>query len=391
MDHRQPDQAHVLFLFSDTGAGHRSAAEAIIEALELEFPNRVTTEMVDIFKEYAPPPLDMAPEMYPPMSRHTDMWRFGYDLLNGRRRTRALTDFLWPYYRRASRRLIEEHPCDLIVSVHPLANGPILRAFGPNRPPFITVVTDLVSTHAFWYHRMVDLVLVPTEEARLRGIEDGVDPERIRVVGLPVAQRFCQPLGSRSELRSKLGWPEDLPVVLLVGGGEGMGPLDKTAYAIDTAGLKAALVVVTGRNRKMKSEMEAHCWSMPAYIYGFVREMPEFMRAADILVTKAGPGTISESFIAGLPIVLYSRVPGQEEGNVTYVVNEGAGVWAPQPEQVVAALRDWLRHPSHRERAAAACKRLARPNSAFDIARILGETLNLPKTNPESSSPELGL
>ena len=84
---------------------------------------------------------------------------------------------------------------------------------------------------------------------------------------------------------------------------------------------------------------------IPTKIYGFVREMPEFMRAADILVTKAGPGTISEAFIAGLPMILYSRMPGQEDGNVTYVVEKGAGVWAPEADLVVDTLRSWLEQP----------------------------------------------
>jgi len=375
-----PDKARVLFLFSDTGGGHRSAAEAIIEALELEYPDCIIPEMVDIFKQYAPPPLDLAPEMYPPMAKVPDVWQLGYRLSNGPNRTRVITDVLWPYYRRASHRLVKEHPCDLIVSVHPLANGPILRALGPKHPPFITVVTDMVSTHSFWYNSAVDLILVPTDVARQRGVEFGVDPDQIKVVGLPVADRFCHPLRDRCALRNKLDWPEDdLQVILLVGGGEGMGPLEKTACAIDAAGFKAALVVVAGRNHKLKESLEAHAWNMPVRIYGFVREMPDFMRAADILVTKAGPGTISESFIAGLPIILYSRMPGQEDGNVTYVVDEGAGVWAPQPDQVVSALRYWLRHPAQLAKVASACKRLARPDAARTIARIIGEKVGIPR------------
>ncbi len=372
---KQPDRARILFLFSDTGGGHRSAAEAIIEALESAYPGCFAPEMVDIFKQYAPPPLDLAPEFYPPMARVPDVWELGYRLSNGPNRVRVITDVLWPYYRRASHRLVKEHPSDLIVSVHPLATIPVLRALGPKRPPFITVVTDMVSTHSFWYNAGVDLVLVPTEVARQRGIESGISPERIRVVGLPVAQRFCQPAGDRRVLRNKLGWPEDLPIILLVSGGEGMGPVEKTAYAIDAAGFKAALVVIAGRNHKLKESLEAHAWNMPTYVYGFVREMPDFMRAVDILVTKAGPGTISEAFIAGLPMVLYSRMPGQEDGNVTYVVDEGAGVWAPQPNQVVSALRYWLRHPNQLGRVAAACARLAYPDASRQIAHIIAERL----------------
>jgi 1,2-diacylglycerol 3-beta-galactosyltransferase len=103
--------------------------------------------------------------------------------------------------------------------------------------------------------------------------------------------------------------------------------------------------------------------------------MPDFMCAADVLVTKAGPGTISEALIAGLPMVLYSRLPGQEDGNISYIVSEGAGVWAPQPEQLVQALRSWLSNPGQHAQAVSACKRLARPQAARQIARILAANL----------------
>jgi 1,2-diacylglycerol 3-beta-galactosyltransferase len=207
--------------------------------------------------------------------------------------------------------------------------------------------------------------------ARNRGIEYGLSPKQIEVVGLPVANRFCQPPGDAQALRKALGWPVEKPVILLVSGGEGMGPVEKAAYAIDDAGLNATLIVVAGRNHKLKASLEAHKWKNTTRVYGFVREMPDFMRAADVLVTKAGPGTISEAFIAGLPMVLYSRMPGQEDGNVTYVVNEGAGVWAPKPDQVVAALQYWLKHPNARDRVAVACQKLARPDAARLIARAV--------------------
>jgi 1,2-diacylglycerol 3-beta-galactosyltransferase len=132
-------------------------------------------------------------------------------------------------------------------------------------------------------------------------------------------------------------------------------------------------VVVAGRNRKLKASLEEYTWSIPTQIYGFVREMPDFLRAADVLVTKAGPGSISEAFIAGVPIILYNRMPGQEDGNVTYVVDEGAGVWAPQPSQVVAALRYWMRHPAQLAKVTTACKRLAKPDAARQIARIIAD------------------
>ena len=185
-------------------------------------------------------------------------------------------------------------------------------------PPFASVVTDMVSTHAFWFDRRADLVIVPTEAARKRGLAVGLQSEQIHVVGMPVAERFAKPLGDKQHLRRQMGWPDNRPVVLMVGGGEGMGPLENMALAIDKSGLKVAVAIIAGRNRKLHEHLEAHNWRIPAFVYGFVKNMPDFMTAADVLVTKAGPGTISEAFIAGLPLILYSRMPGQEDGNVAF-------------------------------------------------------------------------
>lgn len=371
------DSRHILFLFSDTGGGHRSAAEAIIEALHLEYGKRVTTELLDFIKDYAPRPLNQMPAWYPYMVRVPDLWGVNYQLSDGWRRTRAVLNVAYPYTRWSLKRMTQQHPADLIVSVHPLATSQILRALGKPRPLFATVVTDLVTTHAFWYEPEVDLCIVPTEGARQRALKYRVPEAKIRVVGLPVADRFCQPAQDRQALRQELGWPENQPMVLLVGGGDGMGPLGKTAEAIAAARLPVGMAVVTGRNKKLKESLEARSWPLYAKIYGFVRNMPDMMQAANILVTKAGPGTICEALNAGLPMILYSRLPGQEDGNISYVVEEGAGVWAPDPEQIVAVLRTWLEQPEKLAQASANCQRIARPQAARQIACLLGKMVRL--------------
>lgn len=372
--HKKP---HILFLFSDTGGGHRSATEAIIEALHLEYPDSFTTEMVDFFKSYAPRPFNKFPDWYPEMVKAPQLWSAGFYATDGRARARVITATMWPVARRAARHLIRSHPADLIVTTHPFANTFALKALGKKRPPFITVVTDLVTTHALWFDRRADLILVPTETARLRAIRFRMPPEKIRVAGLPVADRYCAPLGDKRILREKLGWPADRPVVLLVGGGEGMGPLGAMARAVDESGLDVGLVIVTGRNQRLKTRLESQKWENPVFVYGFTREMPDFMRAADYIVTKAGPGSIAEALNAELPIILYSKVPGQEDGNVTFVEEEKAGVWAPTPQLVVRTLTRWISRPEERARVIENCRRLARPRAARLIARAIAEKLEL--------------
>jgi 1,2-diacylglycerol 3-beta-galactosyltransferase len=377
MNNNNIEQKNILFLYSDTGGGHRSAAEAIIEALEGLYGNLIHSEMVDIFRDYAPMPINRLPKIYPALVKLPRAWGMGFYLLDGKRRTRAISTSSWPVIRASYKKMVHEHPSDLIIAVHPIGVANTLRALGRNRPPFITVVTDLVTTHAFWYHKNTDLCIVPTEQARLRALRYGLRNEQIKVIGLPVAKEFSQPHADKFSLRNLLGWPQNAMVVLLIGGGEGMGPVEQVAYAISAAKLPVTLVVIAGRNTKLRAKLEKFHWSIPTYVYGFVNNMPDIMAASDILLTKAGPGTISEAIITGLPIILYSKLPGQEDGNVSYITSEGAGVWASQTDQIIETINRWIRQPELMKKVKQACTRIARPYASEQIARIIAKTLGL--------------
>jgi 1,2-diacylglycerol 3-beta-galactosyltransferase len=156
-----------------------------------------------------------------------------------------------------------------------------------------------------------------------------------------------------------------------------MGPLGKMALAISRAQLDCEVAVVCGRNEKLRRRLQATRFNVPMHVYGFAKNMPELLSAADVLVTKAGPGTINEAFIVGRPILIYSHLPGQEAGNVAQVVEEGAGYFTPTPEKLVEALRGWLGPTGERARlqAAANARKLARPHATAEILDVISEYL----------------
>jgi 1,2-diacylglycerol 3-beta-galactosyltransferase len=221
--------------------------------------------------------------------------------------------------------------------------------------------------------------------ARQNAIQYKMSPDKVRVVGQPVSRPCSAPVGDKALLRSRLGWPRTKKVILVVGGGEGMGPLAETARAVDESGLDVCLVIVAGRNSKLEDELKEQSWENPTFIYGFTHDMSDFMRAADVIVTKAGPGTIAEALNAELPIVLYAKLPGQEDGNVDFVVSEGVGVWAPEPLAVVRALTRWVCRPYERRKVMENCRRAARPEAARQIALILGKQVGLTGENSPKS------
>jgi 1,2-diacylglycerol 3-beta-galactosyltransferase len=329
--------------------------------------------MVDIMKSYGPPVVNRLPEWYPWMVSSRGLWKLMFRVTDGLPQVKLGMSLLYPYIRRDVKRIISENPCDLFVSVHPGATYALMRLMKGNRLAFVSVVTELTNVHAVWYHPPTDLCLVPTEAARQRALKYGWPAEKVQVVGLPVSSQFCQPAKDRAALRQELDWPQDRLVVLLMGGGEGMGPLEETACAIAEDCPEIALAMVAGRNQGLRAALEARSWPIPVRIYGFTNQVADFMQAADILVTKGGPGTVSEALNASLPMIIYTYLPGQEEGNVAYIVENGAGVYAPGAGQIVSTIRDWIDDPSRRKDAAAACKHLARPDAARRIAHILAD------------------
>jgi UDP-N-acetylglucosamine:LPS N-acetylglucosamine transferase len=240
---------------------------------------------------------------------------------------------------------------------------------------FVVVATDMVSGHATNYTSQADYCLVPTAYAQQEAIRLGVSAQRLCITGQPVWPDLRQRMATGPAMRAQLGFDDATPVVLLIGGGDGMGQLGPTARAIACSGLPLQLVVVCGRNHVVQQELDQLHGHVPMKTLGFVTHVPELMGAADILVTKAGAATVGEAFIAQLPILLYDAVPGQEEGNVAYVVKEGAGAWCPSPDAVVEQLRHLLEQPEAAVRMRQASGRLARPESALDIARVVTSLL----------------
>ncbi len=372
---------------SDTGGGHRSAAEAIADALEREFPGRYDMTIADAIARSAWYPFNHMPSWYLPVVTYGETWwGRGFHTTNHRpviRGAQPLLDVMMGY---KLRRLVRENAPDLVVSVHPLLTGMAQRAVSAVRPgvPFVVVVTDLFDPHGIWFEPKATLTLVATGGADTTARRYGVPTEKIRVVGQPVSLRFLSRGRSKAEQRTELGLEPEQTTVLLVGGGEGMGKLYEIARSIAGAKLPVQLVVIAGRNKGLRDKLQATEWEIPVVVQGFVTNMPGWMRASDVLITKAGPGTIMEGLACGLPILLSGYLPGQEEGNVIFVEQSGVGVLRETPEEIARTLDEWVT-PGNETLAkySARARELARPGAALDIAAILDDVVASRKLQTE--------
>lgn len=401
-------QRTILFLIADTGAGHRSAANAISNAIRLisqreqeewiarnqavvhadgatlERPRALTAEcefppptyrieIVDVFEEYSRFPLREAVKLYGPTIRYNPKL-FGevFHRSNREGTVMAMTSLATPLIFNGLLKLFTTIQPDVVVSIHPIINFVTIRALKQlGLPiPFLTVVTDLISVHFSWFAPGADAYIVPTEQAKQLYLKRKLDPKRVHMLGMPIDPKYTREVASKEELRQKFGLIPDVPVVLLVGGGDGAGGLHAAVRAISQARLPVQLLVVTGRNKKLYAQLQRTRARLhvPAHIFGFVNNMPELMHASDVIITKAGPGTICEALSCELPIILSGYIPGQEEGNIDYVVHNDVGVLALDSRTLTDELRRLIKpgSPELRRRLANA-RALSRPASSFDI------------------------
>jgi 1,2-diacylglycerol 3-beta-galactosyltransferase len=395
----------VLLLISDTGGGHRSAANAIGAALDevtsgphgelLRFEHRVE----DVASHCSFPLSKLGPAYSAALRFAPPIYGALYHATNGKRRFRSVIRFCEPLYRERLRDLFLNYRPDVIVSVHPLLNHAALRARSDAKlsdVPVITVVTDLGKVHEGWLVPEVDAVVVPAREVYQRARERGIPSERIYHLGHPVHPKFEDVSNSKQQCRTHLGLPAEKTVALLMAGGEGGGKLLPTTLALAKSKLPLHLVVVTGRNAALRAKLNELAPSLPTpmTILGYCDNVPELMRAADLLVTKAGPGTIAEASLAEVPVVVYDFIPGQEYGNLEYVRTNGIGVVALTTNDVVRSVRRIVanleRLQTMRDRQASVAPRGSSRRIAALIANIaLGELSDAPPLKPIAAAAAL--
>jgi 1,2-diacylglycerol 3-beta-galactosyltransferase len=265
--------------------------------------------------------------------------------------------------------------------LHPLLATPAVAALSknPTRPALVTVVTDLATAHRSWWHHAIDHVVTPTADLSQQGRRlAAIAPDRYKVLGIPVREQFrrgpADP-GARAALRASLGLDPDRFVVLVMAGAEGGNCMKAWTRAIIAGGADVDVIAVCGRNERLRANLErlAARGRGRLIVTGFVENMADWLRSADVLVTKAGPGIIAEATSCGLPMLLAGHLPGQEVGNTEIVARAGAGRPIRGRRQLRAQIEDMLSNSASLDRMRVAAVRLSRPAAAAEIADLVAD------------------
>jgi processive 1,2-diacylglycerol beta-glucosyltransferase len=372
----------VLFLSASVGVGHLSAANAVAGALHRIEP-AARTPVVDSYKYAALVVSRIVSDGYLQMVKTIpQMYRYIYDRAERAREVGPLRTWAHQFTASNLRPLILRERPDAVVCTHAFPCGAMAeykRSFADG-PPVVGIVTDF-AVHGFWIHDNIDGYVVATDAIRNALTARGVAAESISVSGIPVGRDFARSGESVDALRERLDLPRDRRVVLLMGGGLGIAPLERMMGALESIRVPLAAVVVTGRNKRTQHRVmtAAEGVSYPVRALSFVENVYDYMHAADALVTKPGGLSTAEALVAQIPMVLCKPLPGQEERNARILVEAGAAIRIRRLEELPKALEAVLTDVGKRERMIEAAQQFRRPNAAGAAAAMIARLVKLRK------------
>lgn len=372
-------ETSILILHATAGAGHTRAAQAVAAALLATGRSHRVVDTLDfttaLFRR-------MYVKSYIKLVQTApELWGYFYEKSDGvapadskRSRARLAFDKL---NARPFRELLAEAKPQIILCTHflPLELLSDLKRRGKLDVPVHAVITD-VSPHGFWVYPHIDHYHVATPSAARELARKGFPAGRISVTGIPVDPIFAQRTAAPAA-RARLGLPEK-PTALLLSGGFGIGPVQKMLSSFADSRSNLSLVVVAGKNAAMEQECRALAAKLPvpAKVFGFVTNMHELMDAADLIVTKPGGLTTTEILAKGKPMALVAPIPGQEQRNCEYLLEEGAAVRLYDVGDAAHHLEKWLGDAERMKRMATAARAIARPDAARHIAQALLSSVN---------------
>lgn len=365
----------VLFALSDTGSGHRSAATAISAALQELSGGSVECRLLDVLCVTNFPLLRNSPTIYDSFStRWLRLYNMLFRATDGQLQMGFLSKLVFWWSQLNLVRAILEAPPHIVVCTHPLVQRIVCYARASYRLSYrvATAVTDPVTIHSAWIYPDIDLYFLPTDEAAAIIHQRGVLPERTRQTGFPVHPKFIRYDRPPVEARRELGIDETSFTILLTSGGVGAGLMRSLVVALEQACPDIQILVVTGKNRALYAELTAQARNPLTHIYGFVNNMEVLMAAGDIVMTKAGPGTLMEALVMRRPVILTEAIGLQEEGNIDFVNNRKVGYFCPTTACILEAVKTLTNSHHHAEMVARLHDAVPR-DGALQIARLLLE------------------
>ena len=369
------EKKHVLILCADAGFGHRSASNAVAEAIRDKYDDQLEVVVINPLEEPTTPTFLCETQYdYDKWVRNVpELYALGFEASDRPIPTAILERSISVLLVDTMRELFKRYQPDVVLSAYPWYQAAMSLLFTSKkyRVPQFTVVTDLATVHRMWFHKKVDACLVPNRLVADLGMGLGMPSDKLIVTGIPVSPAIDKEARDKNAIRAELGWQPDLTTILAVGS-KRVERLVDSLNVINHYGGNIQVAVVCGKDENLYNELNRFEWHIPAKVYEYSDQMPTLMKASDLMLCKAGGLIVTESLAAGLPMLLTEIIAGQETGNADYVVDYGAGDIADSPILILERLSHLLMdNGSLLKKLAQNARALGLPQAAYSVADLL--------------------
>lgn len=368
----------ILIFYASYGGGHLSAAKSIKQYID-EYYDDVETEMIDCVK-YINKALDkVTTAAYREMAKKAPWaWEKVY--------YKSQDGFLGKVSTTSNKimavkmaKLFREFNPDIVISTHPFGSQmtSYLKQKGKTNCKLATIMTDFKS-HDQWLigNRFVDFYFVSNSKMKEELINNNIEEKKVFVTGIPISNRFLQSY-NKDEICSLFDIDANKKTILFFGGGEyGLGK-DKTVSILDSLAdfSDIQVIAIAGKNEKMKQEFEKIVIKKnkkdTIKVLPFTDKVPELMAISDLVITKPGGLTVSESLASHLPLVVINPIPGQEEENAEFLESSGCAVWLKKKNNPKEILSNILSNDKILSNMKEQSIKLAKQTSTEDICKII--------------------
>jgi processive 1,2-diacylglycerol beta-glucosyltransferase len=364
-----------LILYASFGTGHERAAMAIQEAVKEYYPHEHVA-MEDVLSFSNKPIKKIYSSVYfSIITKVPHLWGYLFDMSDkefSRKEQKIHSLFNNISVYQLKKYLLKKKP-DRVICTHflPLERVSALKQKGLMRSQLYCAITDYC-VHALWIAKNVDAYFVGSNEAKRELIYAGINPDTIHVKGIPISLEFSK-LTNVEKLRKRMKITHDLPVVLCMSGGFGLGPMEQILDSFAFHNVKAQIIISCGRNRVMADSIAKNRskWPFPIFLLPYVTNLHEYFDLADVVVSKPGGLSTTEIMAKEKPLIIINPIPGQEERNSDFLLENGIAAKAQCPRDVAYKTMEILYNPSIYSRMKRMAKKFGRPNAAKDIADII--------------------
>jgi len=254
----------------------------------------------------------------------------------------------------------QAYPCGMVADYKKVVKHEI---------PLVGILTDF-APHSYWVYENVNSYIVPSNEAGHRLIGSGILKERVKPFGIPVDPKYFSSSDKEKAIR-ELGLDASSPIILIMGGGQGLGPIRDILTELDTVRSKMQILVVTGTNKKLFSWISSQKFNKKIIPYGYIDFVDKLMSVASLIVTKPGGVTVAEALSKYLPMIIVNPLPGQETMNTKFLVKEECALKADNEKHLAELISIFLNNPDKLKELSDNIRSHAKPDAAMKIAEML--------------------